>query len=1131
MSGGVGSSPARVLGGDVSPQNTPDSGGREQFRRYRKRLSSVGLFGVAEDRKGSPLPFGGAFGSPAGVYSSPQSLPDASPWERWDSAAEDLKTPIPRKLFTGADGGGLAELADLPGSSVRTPGSREQQRRVSQTPGSQTTPVVLKVVKKEDQQEQTDSAEESFTRFAAVLDATFQGHLSFPELMLQYEAVCRELADLVREQASETHRVTEDRLMRQKAQMLHGEAASWSLIWHLFGKSTEDMYMDELDNAPVTSEEEACDFIASDHNAQVCSRIVQWLESLASKELDYEKKHKGWYAGSYAQKLGVWRHTQTAIRKRTAGVVHHLDPDAPTREQAQLHPEDQKLEESLLEDVWKLLLAGRLEEAQELCRAAGQPWRAASLGGCGELGPSPTVEAWKRKSRDLHKARDRTLHAVELESGAGHQRRLWKWACYSASDSIGDSTHESKYEAAIFASQCGNVKRMLPVCFSWEAACWALVRSWLDVEVDLHLSSVHGSRGSQELDGESRGGPEQWPQQVVSQQPRDLQALFQKLLTWDLVNENVRRSCKEQQRLIQMDLMLGDVTHLLDSLRTWIAPSQDMTERSRSHGHPQMIRFGAHLVLVLRYILADEIKEQFREKLGLIGDLILNTYAIFLFTQRREELVGIYASQLAPHLCVELYVHMMELRENESVPVKYKIFKAAIEYLPFISEDGTKGSFSDIVTRVLSKSREIRSDSQVLAKVESLGERQQTVRKAHAVQWLCFLPPSSLQNVEMVRAELLARALEYSNLLFREYSLSSLWRTPEMPVGAHVLLGHLAEPLNQPTDALLSLDQHRVQENLQEFEEWREYYACDALFRNWLKIEQGNSAVPNNELSSDEYERAAAAAQQALDAAYSLLQRNNGMWLAGIDDIPEDDEVPDWIELQCTGMLSSSSGSSLVPDATVCTALVDALHNCGADEGVRRQLAVRYLAICHAKGRWIGAVDVSVNLKDPSFVDIHLRCAPVKSDGLGTSTEYDGGLLASIMAYAVKGELPHFRAGIVLELLRLDAFYATDGIGQVQASYIVQGLCRRCCLPELILRTMQVKVALAAASVEIDEDECDVLELVASRKYEFYQLFSQRQMQELLQLERRARIFSLEAQEASEFASDSASPGQDMDDQ
>lgn len=45
-----------------------------------------------------------------------------------------------------------------------------------------------------------------------------------------------------------------------------------------------------LCQTPVTSEEEACEFIASDQNAQLCSRIVQWLETLASKELDYEKK-------------------------------------------------------------------------------------------------------------------------------------------------------------------------------------------------------------------------------------------------------------------------------------------------------------------------------------------------------------------------------------------------------------------------------------------------------------------------------------------------------------------------------------------------------------------------------------------------------------------------------------------------------------------------------------------------------------------------------------------------------------------------------------------------------------------------------------------------------------------------
>lgn len=32
------------------------------------------------------------------------------------------------------------------------------------------------------------------------------------------------------------HRVVEDKLLRQKAQLLLDEAASWSLLWYLFGK-------------------------------------------------------------------------------------------------------------------------------------------------------------------------------------------------------------------------------------------------------------------------------------------------------------------------------------------------------------------------------------------------------------------------------------------------------------------------------------------------------------------------------------------------------------------------------------------------------------------------------------------------------------------------------------------------------------------------------------------------------------------------------------------------------------------------------------------------------------------------------------------------------------------------------
>lgn len=57
----------------------------------------------------------------------------------------------------------------------------------------------------------------------------------------------------------------------------------------------------------------------------------------------------------------------------------------------------------------------------------------------------------------------------------------------------------------------------------------------------------------------------------------------------------------------------------------------------------------------------------------------------------------------------------------------------------------------------------------------------------------------------------------------------------------------------------------------------------------------------------------------------------------------------------------------------------------------------------------------------------------------------------------VAGELARFQTGVTMEISRLDAWYSgTDGSLEGPATYIVQGLCRRCCIPEVILRCMQV---------------------------------------------------------------------------
>ncbi|KAJ0007609.1 hypothetical protein Pint_29223 [Pistacia integerrima] len=192
---------------------------------------------------------------------------------------------------------------------------------------------------------------------------------------------------------------------------------------------------------------------------------------------------------------------------------------------------------------------------------------------------------------------------------------------------------------------------------------------------------------------------------------------------------------------------------------------------------------------------------------------------MFLFSKQHEELVGIYSSQLARHRCIDLFVHMMELRLNSSVHVKYKIFLSAMGYLPFSPGDDSKGSLEEIIERVLSRSREIKPGK--YDKVTDVAEqhRLQSLQKAMVIQWLCFTPPSTIADVADISAKLLTRELIHSNILFREFALISTWKVPAMPIGAHALLSFLAEPLKQFSETPDTLKDY-VSEDLKEFQDW-----------------------------------------------------------------------------------------------------------------------------------------------------------------------------------------------------------------------------------------------------------------------------------------------------------------------
>nr|GMC98809.1 nuclear pore complex protein NUP107 [Ipomoea batatas] len=192
----------------------------------------------------------------------------------------------------------------------------------------------------------------------------------------------------------------------------------------------------------------------------------------------------------------------------------------------------------------------------------------------------------------------------------------------------------------------------------------------------------------------------------------------------------------------------------------------------------------------------------------------------------------------------------------------------------------------------------------------------------------------------------------------------------------------------------------------------------------------------------------------------------------------------------------------MTPDATLCATLMSVLYSSVSEEQVlNRQLMV----------------NVSISSKDNYCIEVVLRCLAVEGDGIGSPELHDGGILATVLAAGFKGEMLRFQAGVTMEISRLDAWYSrNDGTIESPATYVVRGLCRRCCIPELILRCMQVS-AMLMESGKPPQNHDELIELVTNPETGYLNLFSQHQLQEFLLFEREYEIYKMELEESSIF--------------
>jgi nuclear pore complex protein Nup107 len=301
------------------------------------------------------------------------------------------------------------------------------------------------------------SEERAFARVVADVRA---GAVAENETPAAFESVCRVRAAELRAAAAsgDVARASTAHELLSEADDLDAEAATWSLAWFLLGEGAEaerESARAEKDARDAIARRQraggdpASRFADGPLNANPlpaplsarvrmaardemndpvtfrANRVVAWLEGNAraamtreamgvdvadalrsTTEVFRDASRRGTRLDAFddfGKNECAWNETARALDAsatsdgRGQALSLELDPDGPNRLNAALHPTNADAEARLCRAAFRLVRGGMMDAARELCVRAGQPWRAASLGGAapgpGGFAPAPVGAA------------------------------------------------------------------------------------------------------------------------------------------------------------------------------------------------------------------------------------------------------------------------------------------------------------------------------------------------------------------------------------------------------------------------------------------------------------------------------------------------------------------------------------------------------------------------------------------------------------------------------------------------------------------------------------------------------------------------------------------------------------------
>eukprot|EP00742_Colponemidia_sp_Colp-10_P013168 GILJ01014862.1.p1 GENE.GILJ01014862.1~~GILJ01014862.1.p1 ORF type:complete len:965 (-),score=133.01 GILJ01014862.1:43-2664(-) len=444
----------------------------------------------------------------------------------------------------------------------------------------------------------------------------------------------------------------------QEDHLLQDERNTWLLLERLF-RCAKDSYVPK--EKERESEKEVIQrLLGTRKDLQVLETVIYWLEDLhqpvAAEQLRYCE----------ASVTEIGARTRYALRmgQTKKAIVSQLDGDSGCREGKEMVPEDKENEQQLLWTIFSLIRAGHISKAQDLCVKCGQPWRAASLAG-GTPFSDPTLE-----DLDPNSLADR----VESELAGNPFRAMWLEICRQ----LANDDRLTDVERAVYGALCGEVSSVLSVCRFWEDACWAHFKTTLhrclqSLIYEPSLSAIPSVPFPYQPPPTTTT-----PSSAASTSPSAIvqraHEIFDSLQS--APESTIREESKEPYRFLQTKLILFALTDcdwtahadnrssdslesLLSTLADWVQEGGVINLSTNENAGfdkaclcpPQIKRFAAHLVLVLRFI-GVSVPDQFY-------NTILIAYVRHLMLSNQSPLVALYLSRLEPSIQVELYVQYL----------------------------------------------------------------------------------------------------------------------------------------------------------------------------------------------------------------------------------------------------------------------------------------------------------------------------------------------------------------------------------------------------------------------------------------------------------------------------------------